>query len=62
MITTKDGFIKKRGEIVYERALSLPSRKYVVLKSIVHQTLQNEANAWASKEKCQAEIDTLNAL
>ena len=62
MITTKDGLIKKRGEIVYERAFSLPSKKYVVLKSIVHQSLQNEGNAWSSKEKCQAEVDSLNAF
>ena len=60
MITTKDGVIKKRGEIVYERAYSLSSKKYIPLKSIVHQTLNNEGNAWFDKEKCQAECDILN--
>lgn len=62
MIITADSIIKKRGDIVYEKAYSITDKKYKPLKSIVHLTLQNENGAFSTEEKCQERCNLMNQI
>lgn len=59
MITTVDGVVKKRGEIIYELAYC---KGYIPLKSIVHVSVQNELHAYSTLDLCQKECDRRNEL
>ena len=57
MITTVDGIVKKRGDIIYELAYC---KRYIPLKSIVYVSVQNESHAYSTLDLCQKECDRRN--
>lgn len=59
MIKTIDGVVKKRSQFVFELAVN-EFNNYVPICSTVHKDLQNENNAYSTRELCQAECEKRN--
>lgn len=60
MIYTKEGFVKKRGDKVWEIGICNETSRYTPTISKVGHDLVNEKECWHSYESCLARCKEIN--